>query len=217
MKNIRGFLSENFQFLEVNFSIYLNMRVFVMIKFYCNYNMYNPEIWSMQWCIWAVTWQNVPSNMSAKYNVIMRIRAASSESSFSAWRKFAPLANQNAPCQISDQTAQMRRLILIFAGRTFECTFSDVAADVVFISLVRTIELSVCAYISKCLHLKLLVFGNYFYYDGYNQKTSSCCWCGYCEVKVKHIIEVTTIKDSLSEVPKEEELRNKQWPSKHSL
>ena len=30
MKNIRGFLSANFQFLEVNFSIYLNRRVFVM-------------------------------------------------------------------------------------------------------------------------------------------------------------------------------------------
>ena len=30
MKNIRFFLSENFQFLEVNFSTYLNRRVFVM-------------------------------------------------------------------------------------------------------------------------------------------------------------------------------------------
>ena len=30
MKNIRGFLSENFQFSEINFSIYLNRRVFVM-------------------------------------------------------------------------------------------------------------------------------------------------------------------------------------------
>ena len=30
MKTIRGFLSENFQFLEVIFSIYLNRRVFVM-------------------------------------------------------------------------------------------------------------------------------------------------------------------------------------------
>ena len=29
MKNIRVFLSENFQFLEVKFSIYLNRRVFV--------------------------------------------------------------------------------------------------------------------------------------------------------------------------------------------
>ena len=30
MKNIRVFLSENFKFLEVKFSIYLNRRVFVM-------------------------------------------------------------------------------------------------------------------------------------------------------------------------------------------
>ena len=34
MKNIRLFLSENFQFLEVKFSIYLNRRVFVMQKIY---------------------------------------------------------------------------------------------------------------------------------------------------------------------------------------
>ena len=32
MKNIRVFLSENFQFLEVKFSVYLNRRVFVMCK-----------------------------------------------------------------------------------------------------------------------------------------------------------------------------------------
>ena len=31
MKNIRFFLSENFQFLVVKISIYLNRRVFVMI------------------------------------------------------------------------------------------------------------------------------------------------------------------------------------------
>ena len=30
MKNIRFYLSENFQFLEVKFSVYLNKRVFVM-------------------------------------------------------------------------------------------------------------------------------------------------------------------------------------------
>ena len=34
MKNIRVFLSENFQFLEVKFSVYLNRRVFVMV---CRY------------------------------------------------------------------------------------------------------------------------------------------------------------------------------------
>ena len=35
MKNIRDFLSENFQFLEVIFSIYLNRRVFVMHGLSC--------------------------------------------------------------------------------------------------------------------------------------------------------------------------------------
>ena len=30
MKNIKSFLSENFQFLVVKFSIYLNRRVFLM-------------------------------------------------------------------------------------------------------------------------------------------------------------------------------------------
>ena len=40
MKNIRNFLSENFPFLVVKFSIYLNRRVFVMIfrKSYKGYN-----------------------------------------------------------------------------------------------------------------------------------------------------------------------------------
>ena len=33
MKNIRVFLSENFQFLEVKISIYLNRRVFVMVLY----------------------------------------------------------------------------------------------------------------------------------------------------------------------------------------
>ena len=32
MKNIRVFLSENFHFLEVKFSVYLNRRVFVMLR-----------------------------------------------------------------------------------------------------------------------------------------------------------------------------------------
>ena len=34
MKNIRDFLSENFLFLEVKFSTYLNRRVFVMFFFF---------------------------------------------------------------------------------------------------------------------------------------------------------------------------------------
>ena len=32
MKNVRVFLSENFQFLEVKFSMYLNRHVFVMLE-----------------------------------------------------------------------------------------------------------------------------------------------------------------------------------------
>ena len=35
MKNIRVFLSENFQFLQVKFSIYLNRRVYVMVIINC--------------------------------------------------------------------------------------------------------------------------------------------------------------------------------------
>ena len=34
MKKYQSFLSENFQFLEMKFSIYLNRRVFVMACFY---------------------------------------------------------------------------------------------------------------------------------------------------------------------------------------
>ena len=44
MKIIRVFfLSENFQFLEVKFSIYLNRRVFVMIHKMLNQSEYSGE------------------------------------------------------------------------------------------------------------------------------------------------------------------------------
>ena len=39
------------------------------------------------------------------------------------WRIFASLAIQNAPSEDSDQTARMRRLIWIFAGRTWPKVF----------------------------------------------------------------------------------------------
>ena len=53
-----------------------------------------------------------------KTQISLRIRAVWSESSLSAWRNFASLAIQKAPSEDSDQTARMRRLIRIFAGRT---------------------------------------------------------------------------------------------------
>ena len=38
MKNIKSFLSDNFQFLEVKFSVYLNRSVFVMGERGCRRN-----------------------------------------------------------------------------------------------------------------------------------------------------------------------------------
>ena len=62
MKNIRIILSENFHFLVVKFSIYMNRHVFVMV---CeetdNYN-------------WAATWENVPSDVRpTKTQISLRV------------------------------------------------------------------------------------------------------------------------------------------------
>ena len=54
----------------------------------------------------------------AKTQISLRIRAVWLESLLSAWRKFASLAIQKCARKDSDQTARMRRLIWIFAGRT---------------------------------------------------------------------------------------------------
>ena len=67
----------------------------------------------------ASAWENVPSDVRpTKTQISLRVCAVWSESSLSAWRNFASLAIQNAPSEESDQTARMRRLIWIFAGRT---------------------------------------------------------------------------------------------------
>ena len=44
MKNIRVFLFENFPFLEMKFSIYLNRRVFVMVTMLKRLN-FNKVLW----------------------------------------------------------------------------------------------------------------------------------------------------------------------------
>ena len=64
----------------------------------------------------VVTWEHVHPT---KTQISLRIRAVWAESSLSAWRNFASLAIQNAPGEVSDQTARMRRLIWMFAGRAF--------------------------------------------------------------------------------------------------
>ena len=50
--------------------------------------------------------------------ISLRIRAVWAEPSLAAWRNFESLAIQKSPREDSDQTARMRRLIWIFAGRT---------------------------------------------------------------------------------------------------
>ena len=44
MKNIRIFLSENFHFLLVKFSVYLNRRVFVMSE---NFQFFDGDIFNI--------------------------------------------------------------------------------------------------------------------------------------------------------------------------
>ena len=56
---------------------------------------------------------------STKIQISLHIRAVWYESSLSAWWSFASLAIQNLPSEKSGQTARMRRLIWLFAGRTY--------------------------------------------------------------------------------------------------
>ena len=58
-KNIRVFVSENFQFLEVKFSIYLKRRVFVMIFRWFTYALSflsNPVPYNIMLCICEKCW-----------------------------------------------------------------------------------------------------------------------------------------------------------------
>ena len=55
---------------------------------------------------------------STKTQISLRIRAVWLESSLSAWRNFTFLEIKNAPIGDSTQTAWMRRLIWIYAGRS---------------------------------------------------------------------------------------------------
>ena len=50
MKNIGLFFSENFQFLEVKFSIYMNRRVFVMSSTALDRSVINK--WRLKLALW---------------------------------------------------------------------------------------------------------------------------------------------------------------------
>ena len=73
--------------------------------------MQEKKKWNTTFCtFWYVRPTKTP--------IIMHICTVWSESSLFPWRNFAPLANQNAHSEDSDQTARMRRLTWSFAART---------------------------------------------------------------------------------------------------
>ena len=68
---------------------------------------------------WYTTWDNVPSARHAQGRFKSACAYAQSYQSLRSLHKiYAYLAISNAPCEDSDQTARMRRLIWIFIGRT---------------------------------------------------------------------------------------------------
>ena len=54
MKKIQSFLSENFQFLEVKFSTYLNRRVFIMKTTNKFFKQHKFSLWSNFWLSFAL-------------------------------------------------------------------------------------------------------------------------------------------------------------------
>ena len=57
---------------------------------------------------------------SANTQISLRIRTGWSHCSMSAWRRYGFMANHRVPCEDSDQTARMRRLIWVFAWRNMQ-------------------------------------------------------------------------------------------------
>ena len=113
-----------------------------------------------------------------KTQISLRICAVRSESSLSAWRNLASLAIQNAPSEDSDQTARMRRLIWIFAGRT--CP------------VVRFLPLRIL-----CLYLLHFVdFLNCVYYSKLEKYVSFCGQLHFSTLKKWSIIGQLKIKEN---------------------
>ena len=54
----------------------------------------------------------------AKTQNCLRTHVGGSQSLLSTWRCFGSLGTNRMPCEDSDQTARMRRLIWVFTGRT---------------------------------------------------------------------------------------------------
>ena len=64
---------------------------------------------------WAAAWQNLQIDLCAQW----RLRPVWSESLQSAWRNLGSLATHLAQSEDSELTARVRRLVWVFAGRTY--------------------------------------------------------------------------------------------------
>ena len=138
MKKILYFLSENFQFLVVKFSVYLNKRVFVMrrpiwvlLGLTCQ-KIHFPMSWFICMCSLRTeksTWRCVIIELvheecnkvdvhSAKTQISLGIRPVWSESSLFAQRVDKDPHFLHVNSEDSDQIGRMPRLIWVFAGRT---------------------------------------------------------------------------------------------------
>ena len=99
-----------------------------------------------------------------KTQISLRIRTVWSEFSFSAWMHFSSLAIQNAPSDDSDQTARMRGLIWIIAGRRFpEILFWRCGSDV-YEGLFLLFDLLISINPNICLHTRHVFLYHYLYY-----------------------------------------------------
>ena len=101
MKNIIVFYLKIFILLVVKFSVYLNRRVFVM------WSIHNP-------CLNTYLRHEHPE----KLQIYLRIRTVWSETFLRLFWTAKDAKVLHASNEDSDQTARVRRLILVFVGRT---------------------------------------------------------------------------------------------------
>ena len=107
---------------------------------------------------------------SLKTQISLRIRAVWSESLLSAWRNFTSLAVRNPPSEDSDQSAQMRRLIWIFAGRT--CTRVRFLVVRLIFRLNGHLTINICLLqVIYLLHCTWLIYGVLFLSHLFKQGT----------------------------------------------
>ena len=104
-----------------NYSLPCLVRTLTIILSHHNYPPFLSQISRVAIPLWvlsrATAFPLILGVRTAKTQISLRISEGWSESSLSAWRRFGSLAYHWVRCEDSDQTARMRRLIWVFAGR----------------------------------------------------------------------------------------------------